>query len=75
MNPSQKKISSETENQHLPTTAPALESNVHEKRVAGHSPGYSRGKTLFEVEVGIIPTPYYSQTNVRNIVKICFQEI
>ena len=49
-NQSQKKISSEAEKHLLPITAPTLESNVHKKRVAGHSVRYSRAKTLFEVE-------------------------
>ena len=50
-NKPQKKIYSEAKIQFLPITAPTFESNVIEKGVAGHSPRYSRGKTLFEVEV------------------------
>ena len=48
------KISSETESQLLPLTAPALELNIHEKRVAGHSPRYSRAKNVFEEEIFVI---------------------
>ena len=51
LNQSQKKISSEAENQLLSITAPALESNVHEKGITGNSLRYSRSKTLFEIEV------------------------
>ena len=50
-NQSQKKFSSEAENQFLAITAPTRESNVHKKGVAGHSPRHSRGKSLFEVEI------------------------
>ena len=46
-----KKIFTETVNQLLPTTAPALESNVHDKGIAGHSPRYFRANTMFEVDV------------------------
>ena len=48
------KIPSDTENQLLSTTAPAFESNIHAKGVAGHSPRYSLVKNLFEVEVSNI---------------------
>ena len=58
------KISSETENQLLPTTAPALESNIDEKGVAGHSPWYPRAKTFFEVEAFGLVRCYYFVTLV-----------
>ena len=45
------KITVETVNKLLHATAPALESNVREKGIVGHSPRYSRIKNLFGVEV------------------------
>ena len=44
------KIPTETVNQILPATAPALELNVHQKGVVGGSLRYSQAKKNFEVE-------------------------
>ena len=45
------KIPTETVNQLLFMTSPALKSNVHEKGVMGHSSRYSQAKNLSQVEV------------------------
>ena len=60
----------------LPTTVLPLPYHP-EQGAAGLRPRYSRAIHMFEVgvEVVIIPTPNKSQTNVRNVVKICNQAI
>ena len=45
------KIPSQSENQHLYTTATVVKYCAHEKEVAGHSNKYSRANTILEIEV------------------------
>ena len=46
------KIPSDTKNTLLSKPFLALESNIHEKEIIGHSPKHFRAKNLFKVEVG-----------------------
>ena len=56
-NQPQRKIYSEADIQFLLITGPTLESNVNEKGDAEHSPRYSQGKIVFEVDVNPVTDP------------------